>query len=379
LAIQERENDLVLATFGRGFYILPNYAPLRNLNNETLAKEASLFPIKDGKMFKTWRPLGGLGSKEKGFQGESFYTSPNPEVGVEFVTWIKSAPSDLKSMRLKKEKQAFKEGKQIDYPTLEEFKAEKNELDSYLIYTIEDEEGNFVRELRAPINSGLSKMLWDMQYPSDGMVSERDANQSKGFSSSGIFVLPGKYQVSLSKSVNGEVSKLAGPEVFQVNELNNRTIPTSDRAELVAFKRKALKLNNAIAALANEVKLLNGKLPFYKAATKALPSDQAADLFKEISKLESNLTALQVVLNGDRDLAALDLDEMLSLRRRASSAIYDIYNSTSNIPGSAKANFEIATKEFNALVKDFEILKSEFNAMDSNLDKAGAPYTPGRM
>ena len=69
MAIQERENDLVLATFGRGFYILHNYAPLRELTNEVLDKEAHLFNIKDGKMFKTWRPLGWLGSKEKGFQG----------------------------------------------------------------------------------------------------------------------------------------------------------------------------------------------------------------------------------------------------------------------------------------------------------------------
>ena len=31
IAIQERENDLVIATFGRGFYVLDNYSPLREL------------------------------------------------------------------------------------------------------------------------------------------------------------------------------------------------------------------------------------------------------------------------------------------------------------------------------------------------------------
>lgn len=379
MAIQERENDLVLATFGRGFYILPNYAPLRELSNDLLEKEAYLFVIKDGKMFKTWRPLGGLGSKEKGFQGETFYTSPNPEVGVEFVSWVKEGSRSLKGDREKREKAAFKEGKEIPYPTLAEYKAEKAEPDNYLIYTIEDEEGNFVRELRAPLKSGLNKILWDMEYPETGLVSKRDADQSKGLSSTGIFVLPGKYQVSLSKNEHGKISKLAGPQLFQIKELNNRTIPAEDRMELVSFKRKALKLNNAISAVSDEIRTMGEKIPLYKAATKGLPADKGSALLNEILQLETNLNAVQNILNGDPDYAELDLDEMLSLRRRASSAIRDIYNSTSNIPGAAKTNFEIASGEFSELLNTTEKLKKSFDDMDHKLDLLGAPLTPGRM
>ena len=48
LDIQERENDLALATFGRGFYILDNYSPLRNVDEPTLENENyKLFPVKD--------------------------------------------------------------------------------------------------------------------------------------------------------------------------------------------------------------------------------------------------------------------------------------------------------------------------------------------
>ena len=31
MAVQKRENDLVLATFGRGFYVLDDYSPLREI------------------------------------------------------------------------------------------------------------------------------------------------------------------------------------------------------------------------------------------------------------------------------------------------------------------------------------------------------------
>lgn len=379
MAIQERENDLVLATFGRGFYILHNYAPLRELSNEVLAKEAHLFTIQDGKMFKTWRPLGGLGSKEKGFQGESFYTSPNPKVGVEFMSWIKEGSSSLKADRQKKEKAAFKAGEAISYPTLEEYKAEKSDPLDYLIYTIEDEDGNFVRELRAPLKAGLNTILWDMEYPNTGMVSERDEKQTKGLNSSGIFVMPGKYQLSLSKNVNGVITQLDGPITFEIKALDNRTIPAENRKELVAFKQKALKLNNAISAANNELRAMAEKPALYKAASKGLQSEDAVALLKEVIVLENKLAEIQIAMNGDRDFAALDLDEMLSLRRRAGTAIYDIYNSTSNIPGSAKKNFEIAADQFAVVLKKVKDLKLDFDKMDARLDELGAPITAGRL
>jgi len=134
MAIQERENALVLASFGRGFYVLDNYAPLREISNSVLEKDAYLFEVKTGKMFKTWRPLGGLGSKEKGFQGETFYTSANPPVGVEFYTWIKEAPESLKAKRIKQEKAAFKAGKEIPYPSHKIFSFIPSAMKKVILY-----------------------------------------------------------------------------------------------------------------------------------------------------------------------------------------------------------------------------------------------------
>src|SRR5262249_31827827 len=46
IAIQRQMDDLVLGTFGRGFYVLDDYSLLRGLKQETLAKEALLFPVR---------------------------------------------------------------------------------------------------------------------------------------------------------------------------------------------------------------------------------------------------------------------------------------------------------------------------------------------
>ena len=47
MTVQKRENDLVLATFGRGFYILDDYSALRDITPATLAEDARLFPLRD--------------------------------------------------------------------------------------------------------------------------------------------------------------------------------------------------------------------------------------------------------------------------------------------------------------------------------------------
>jgi len=71
------ECDLVIATFGRGLYILDDYSPLRNFKKEILKKDGYIFPIKDAKMYV----------QSNGFdnQGSMYYKSPNPEFGATFT------------------------------------------------------------------------------------------------------------------------------------------------------------------------------------------------------------------------------------------------------------------------------------------------------
>ncbi|MCP4898681.1 MAG: glycosyl hydrolase, partial [bacterium] len=56
LQIQRRENDLIVGTFGRGMYILDDYSALRNVDEQVLGEEATLFPVKDPLMYIQSRP-----------------------------------------------------------------------------------------------------------------------------------------------------------------------------------------------------------------------------------------------------------------------------------------------------------------------------------
>ena len=93
MVIQERNNDLVLATFGRGFYILDDYTPLRELamDQEILEKEAHLFKVADALMF--------VQTDAKYGQGSTFYKAKNPDFGATFTYYLKEVPKTLKEER----------------------------------------------------------------------------------------------------------------------------------------------------------------------------------------------------------------------------------------------------------------------------------------
>jgi len=379
LAIQERENDLVAATFGRGFYVLDNYAPLREISPEIPAKEGYVFQVKNALMFNRWRPLGGLGTKERGFQGENYFSVPNPEYGVEIRYWIKEGVTSLKAEREKIEKEKFEKGEEFGYPTLEQWKAEKDELPSWLIFTITDDQGNFVRELRSGISKGMGSITWDMTYPATFSVSAGDASVNTGLPSSGIDVVPGKYRVSLAKNVKGVVTDLAGPVGFEIKPLNNLSLPAADRAELAAFKKKTIELNGAVEAVSAAIGEMAGKIAPWKAATKALRGQEAADLLTMINGLEVKVKQLQLMLNGDPDRSELDLDADISLRQRAGVALFGLFGNFSDVPGSARQQYEIAAEEFRPLYRRTNALLKEFADMDKKLGDMGAPLTPGRL
>ena len=78
IAIQPRDNDLVLGTFGRGFYVLDDYSSLRNYRPDET--EAALFAVRDAWLYQESTPLG---LPKRSFQGDSYYMGENlPSVAL---------------------------------------------------------------------------------------------------------------------------------------------------------------------------------------------------------------------------------------------------------------------------------------------------------
>jgi hypothetical protein len=88
---------------------------------------------------------------------------------------------------------------------------------------------------------------------------------------------------------------------------------------------------------------------------------------------------LHIIIDGDSDYAALDLDGDYPLGHRVADARYDIIGSTSNVTGTAKMNYEIAAEGFEPVMEKIRELINEFEVMDTRLGDMGAPLTPGRL
>jgi len=175
LAIQKRENDLVVSTFGRGVYILDNYTPLRFMQKETLTKDAFIFPIEDAQMFIPADPFGYGGI---GFMGASFFAAPNPEVGAAITYYIKNEVKSLKDKRREIEKEKQKKGEDVAFPTYAELKTESEEPDAFLLFTIADENGNVVRKIKTPVRKGVNKLVWDFRYDTFSPISTKAVDTS---------------------------------------------------------------------------------------------------------------------------------------------------------------------------------------------------------
>ncbi len=378
LEIQRRENDLVLATFGRGFYILDDYSPLREITAETLAKDGHLFPVKDTLMFVEKQPLGSLGSRDKGFQGESYFTVPNPPVAAVFAYHLKDVPKSLRDMRREEEDKLVKAGRPVPYPTYEQMKAEEDEEPSFLIFTITDEEGQIVRELREPARKGLNRALWDLKYPSLSPTNPAQASPTSSGPSS-TFVIPGSYSVSLAMSVGGALKALAGPVPFKVHALGTLTLPAEDRAELAAFQKRVRKLGHSVNAASSVLRELGTLTQHYRAALKSVTVPHQ-DILDSIKGLEGKLESIQFRMSGDRLLNRLDKDTEPGITSRINRIAGEQYRSSSAPTKTQRDAYAIAEEEFRPVYEELKrILAEDVKKIEQRLDAVGAPYTPGRL
>jgi len=375
IAIQIRENDLVLASFGRGFFILDDYTPLRDLKSVTSEKEAYVFPVKDALMYVE---SSRIGSRGKGSLGENYFIAKNPPFGAIFTYYLKEKIKTQREKRKEREKEAVKNKQPVSYPTYEQMKAEEEEETPFLIFTILDEEDNVVRKLRAPASGGLQRISWDLRYPAANIIRLQDKDSTKSGPSS-TYILPGKYKVFMSKNVNGVVTKLTEPLTFKAVTLENTSLPAKDRAELVAFQKKVRDLSRAVNASESIVTEISNKIEHYKVALKSV-TDSDEELGMEIKTIKKKIKEIQDKLSGDQTMQKIDKDTIPGLSTRINGIIYEQWRSTSAPTQTQMDAYDIVADEFYSVLEELKkLIKEDIPSIEKKLEESGAPYTPGRF
>ena len=100
----------------------------------------------------------------------------------------------------------------------------------------------------------------------------------------------------------------------------------------------------------------------------------------DIIAIEVKLRALSERFYGDNVKGRLDIDEPSSLYGRLNNALYDGYGSTGDPTSTMKMQFQLAGEDFEGWYTEFKsLLSNDLRALESRLEAAGAPHTPGRV
>ncbi len=377
MEIQRRENDLVVSTFGRGVYILDDYSPFRNLSEETLAKDAFIFPIKDALMFIPSNPFG---FKGVGFMGAGFYSAPNPDAGAVFTYYLKEGFKTVKDIRIDEEKKLQKEGKNIKYPSYDQLRKESEEPEQYLLFTITDESGNVVRKIKTNARKGVNRLVWDFRHSTVTPVSLTPYDDSVPWNSPdvGYLAMPGKYFVSLSKFDQGEFTELVSPQEFVCKPLSITTLPAEDKSALDAFNKKVAELARAVAGADSYRREMFKKIAFLK---KAVLEGVAVnnETYNSILGVELELDKLNREINGDNLRARYEGAAPTAVKDRVDLITSALWTTTAAPTTTFEKSYSDAAGKFDEILGLLKAIDLKIKKIENTLEESSAPFTPGRL
>ncbi len=349
--IQRRENDVVLATFGRGFYILDDYTPLRHAHDDLLKKDAYIFPVRDA---LAYFPTGYNGF---GNQGASFYNASNPAFGATFTINVKDVPSNPSSARKKQTTTAE------NYPSLDVLRAEDRETSPSMYLTIRDDAGEIVSRQSIGASKGMRRVSWGLRYSGDGP--------------GGPMVVPGTYSASLSMIHNGEVTELGEPREFEVVSLERATFAADDPEDKLAYQNEAIALYKRVQAVSQTMGEIQTR---HDAVRRVVLSSREADLgmLEDLKAVNDGLLDLQVVMNGDRSASRRQYPTLPGISSRVSTALFSTMGVSSAPTQTQRDQLGYAAELFDDALATVNELDALMSDLEAELDAIGAAWTTGR-
>jgi photosystem II stability/assembly factor-like uncharacterized protein len=379
IAIQERENDLVIATFGRGFYVIDDYTPLRNYKKDIIGKPGYIFPVSEAKMF--------VQNSEFDNQGSMYFVSDNPPYGATITYYVDTVPKTDRDLRKDKDKKLFEKGEFIPQPTAKELSLEEREIKPYLIFTISDDEGNVIRKLYKSASKGVGRITWNFTHAGYQPVRAAEkfnpvpeTGERSRWGGGGISVMPGKYFVSMALYAKGEVKELAGPEPFICKPLDIVTLPVTDSEakekwtkEMTAFAKTAYGAISYAAELDGKVNTIM--------QTIHQTTEAPASLMQEAVALSDEMNEITYLIRGISVGASTEETppSPASLSARLSTMSRSLYGNSGDISGIADQQFQVLKKEFPVLLGRIQKAGAAVDALNAKLDEIKAPWTSGRV
>lgn len=150
--VHPRDNDLILATHGRGIWILDNITAIQRLTPELLSRPAVLFDVRPARTIRY--------ANLKAHQGDTVFRGENPPAGAIIDYYLRESGGEV-------------------------------------AVSIHDMNGKAVRRLDAKAARGLNRLVWDLRHEPFASGVQGAPGQ-RGRALEGPFVRPGQYKVRLA-------------------------------------------------------------------------------------------------------------------------------------------------------------------------------------
>ncbi|MCK5136944.1 MAG: hypothetical protein KAR19_14250 [Bacteroidales bacterium] len=368
ITIQRRENDLVGASFGRGFFVLDDYSPLRRISEALLNQDVVLFPVKDAWWY--------IQKNVVGSQGASDYVAENPSFGALFTYYLKDDVKASRVQRRDEEKKLEKEQADIPFPGWEALDQEKVEDKPMLLFTIKDDRGNIVNRITGPANSGFHRVSWNLRYASKRIIG-LDAGQESPSSSNGFLVTPGIYSVTLSCVSEKGVVQLAGEQHFEVKPLREGALQGASYNEIGQFRTTLEEFQQELGAVSATLNHGMKRIRAMKQAYYRIDLE-TPDLLNRINGVEAVLHDLEKQLNGSPSKMEVGEKQPATPRNRMSVSSRGL--STTYGPSDLHMESLILGRKELEPIRDglMEVMEAVLPQLERDLKEAGAPWIEGQ-
>ena len=360
LAIQKRENDLIVGTFGRGIYILDDYSALRELDP---AKEAQLFTPRAGK-WRMQRTV--LGDSRKASQGDNFFVADNPPYGVEFTYYLKDSFESKEAQRKEQEKKIEKEGGTVAVPEWAVLEEEQKELVPNLWLFIYDTEGNILRRIKGKNEKGVNRISWDLSTEPAYTISAQNVDKA----GRGYMVEPGSYTAQLFKKIEGKYIGIGEKVSFEVKVFNKGALAGSSPEKVAEHWKTIASLSAKTNDLETDIKDTKDAIKIMLTAYQRAPKSDEI-LHAGLLKLRDQILDVEQQFGGSKARGEVgEKNEYPTIRDYVWSA------SANTTYGPTKAHLKYlsnANKLFDEMTTKLKQIKDSIAPLEGKLEKTGAP------